>query len=62
MRHGDVWAVVRRGESLKAGGRAVAVTRTLVGSAESFALTVAALGREEIPIFGRALMRRIARG
>lgn len=120
MRHGDVWAVVRRGESLMAGGRAVAVARnrsdtlliaavlpglatpnrlsigekpkrlglaihdgslcvghlsrpegqivdhlhvarTLVGNADSFALAVAALGREEIPIFGRALMGRIAR-
>ena len=117
-RHGLVWAVVRKGEPLAAGGRAVVVTRhradallaaatlpalavpnhlhlgdkakrlgfplhdgalcighlsrpeariaahlhiarTLVGHPASFALAVEALGAEEIPILGRALMRRI---
>jgi len=118
MRHGHVWAVVRKGEPLAAGGRAVAVTRhradalliaatlpalattnhltlgekakllgipihdgalclghlsrpeprivehlhiarTLVTNPGSFALAVQALGPEQIPILGRALMRRM---
>lgn len=116
--HGPVWAVVRKGEPLAAGGRAVAVTRhrsdalliaatlpalattnhltlgekakrlgipihdgalclghlsrpeprivdhlhiarTLITHPASFALAVHALGPEEIPILGRALMRRL---
>jgi hypothetical protein len=118
MAHGDVWAVVRRGESVAAGGRAVAlawhrsdalliaatlpslaapnhltlgerekrlgfpvhdaarclghlaraeprivehlhVARSLLARPESLALAVEALGREEIPVLGRALMRRV---
>ena len=35
------------------------IARTLVGHPASFALAVEALGAEEIPILGRALMRRI---
>ncbi len=37
------------------------VARALLAAPESFALAVEALGREEIPVLGRALARRLVR-
>lgn len=118
MPHGHVWAVVRRGESVRRGGRAVAVTRhrsdallvaatlpalavpnhlslgetakrlgypvhdgaeclghlsrpeprivehlhiarALIGRADALAMAIEGLEPDEIPVLGRALLRRI---
>ena len=118
MSHGHVWAVVRRGESVRRGGRAVAVTRhrsdallvaatlpalavpnhlslgetpkrlgypvhdgaeclghisrpeprivehlhiarALIGRAEALGMAIEGLEPDQIPVLGRALMRRI---